>query len=85
VFANMAGIAFGELDKEKDTGRIRLVAGISLLAGVGAMFVPPEAFEGVSPLITSFLNNGLIFGSVIAITADQITKKVYGRQTGESR
>ncbi|PLR74438.1 purine/pyrimidine permease [Bacillus sp. UMB0728] len=85
VFANMAGIAFGELDKEKETGRIRLVAGISLLAGVGAMFVPPEAFEGVSPLITSFLNNGLIFGSVIAITADQITKRVYGRQSGESR
>lgn len=75
VFANMIGIAFSELEKETDMKRIRIVIGISLMAGVGAMFVPAAAFKGSSPLLTSFFNNGLIFGSVIAIVVDQWTKK----------
>lgn len=75
VFTNMIGIAFSELEKEADLKRIRIVIGIALMAGVGAMFVPAAAFKGSSPLLTSFFNNGLIFGSVIAIIVDQWTKK----------
>lgn len=74
VFSNMVGIAFSQFDQEKETKRIRLVIGISLLTGVGAMFVPAEAFQGVSPILTSLLNNGLVLGSITAIIVDQITK-----------
>lgn len=74
VFTTMIGIAFSEIEKETDLPRIRLVLGVSLLSGVGLMFVPPEAFKGQSPIIASLFNNGLIFGSVIAIIADQLTR-----------
>lgn len=77
VFANMISIAFSQIDQEKEVERTRLVIGLSLLAGVGAMFVSPNAFIGLPPLITSLLNNGLILGSVIAIILDQLSKKFY--------
>jgi xanthine/uracil permease len=76
VFANMISMAFSQFDQEKDQNRIRFVIGISLLGGVGAMFVPAAAFEGIPPLLTSILNNGLILGSIIAIIADQMTIKM---------
>lgn len=75
VFANMIGIAFFQFDQEKETARIRLVIGIALLVGTGAMFVPANAFVGVPPILTSLLNNGLVLGSITAILADQLTKK----------
>lgn len=75
VFANMIGIAFFQFDQEKETTRIRLVIGIALLVGVGAMFVPAESFIGIPPILTSLLNNGLVLGSVTAIIVDQLTKK----------
>lgn len=77
IFANMVGIAFSEFDREPDKNRTRLVIGISLLAGVGAMFVPGEAFKDVPPALVSILNNGLILGTVIAVMIDQLT---IGRQ-----
>lgn len=75
VFANMIGIAFFQFDQEKEIGRIRLVIGIALLVGVGAMFVPAAAFVELPPIMTSLLNNGLVLGSVTAIIADQVTRK----------
>lgn len=75
VFANMISIAFFQFDQEKDIARIRLVIGISLLIGVGSMFVPSAAYEGVPPILTSVLNNGLVLGSLTAIIVDQLTKK----------
>ncbi|MEH7885247.1 purine/pyrimidine permease [Bacillus sp. JJ1609] len=73
IFANMIGIAFSEFDRESDKNRTRLVIGISLLAGVGSMFVPGEAFRDVPPALVSLLNNGLILGTMIAVVTDQFT------------
>jgi xanthine/uracil permease len=77
IFANMLGIAFSEFDREPDKNRTRLVIGVSLLAGVGAMFVPGEAFKEVPPALVSILNNGLILGTIMAVMIDQLT---LGRQ-----
>ncbi|PLT32495.1 purine/pyrimidine permease [Bacillus sp. V5-8f] len=74
VFTTMIGIAFSEIDRETETSRIRTVLGVSLISGVGLMFVPPEAFTGLPPIIASLLNNGLIFGSIVAIITDQFTR-----------
>ncbi|WP_210366852.1 purine/pyrimidine permease [Bacillus sp. REN3] len=73
VFANMIGIALEEMDREPDKKRTRLVAGISLMAGTGSMFIPGNAFIGVHPALISILNNGLILGTLIAVIADQLT------------
>ncbi|OCA91974.1 purine/pyrimidine permease [Pseudobacillus wudalianchiensis] len=71
IFARMAGFAFAEMDKEKNKERVRLVAGISLLAGVGAMFVPAAAFTNFPAAAASILNNGLILGTIISICVEQ--------------
>ncbi|MDZ5472732.1 purine/pyrimidine permease [Bacillus sp. 31A1R] len=76
VFANMISVSFAQIDREKEVERVRLVIGISLLAGVGAMFVPGSAFQEAPPIVTSILNNGLILGSVVAILTDQLTKRM---------
>jgi xanthine/uracil permease len=73
IFANMIAIAFSEFDRESEKNRTRLVIGISLMAGVGAMFVPGEAFSNVPPALVSVLNNGLILGTLTAVIADQFT------------
>ncbi|CAM3720892.1 purine/pyrimidine permease [Mesobacillus zeae] len=75
IFANMVGIAFSEFDREEDKQRTRLVIGVSILTGAGAMFVSSTAFNDVSPILTSVLNNGLILGTLIAIFTDQLTMK----------
>lgn len=75
VFANMIRLSFFQFDQEKDTDRIRLVIGISLMIGVGAMFVPSAAYKDVPPILTSLLNNGLVLGSLTAIIVDQLTRK----------
>ncbi|MBT2680846.1 purine/pyrimidine permease [Bacillus sp. ISL-35] len=74
IFANMIGIAFTEFDRENDKHRTRMVIGTSLFAGVGAMFVPAEAFTHVPPILVSILNNCLILGTLISVITDQFTK-----------
>lgn len=73
IFANMIAIAFAELDREPDKERMRNVVGIALLSGVGVMFVPGEAFSAIHPALVSILNNGLVFGTLIAVMIDQYT------------
>ncbi len=81
VFSTMVGLAFAEFDSyEKDeAGRIRFVTGIALLAGVGVMFVPESALEGMHPVFVSILSNGLVLGTIVAIAAEQmqLRKKKY--------
>lgn len=69
----MTGIAFSEFDREGDKMRIRVVIGTALMAGVGAMFIPGEAFRNIPPVLVSILSNGLILGTLIAVALDQFT------------
>lgn len=73
IFVNMTGIAFSEFDRENDKSRIRVVIGTALLAGVGAMFIPGEAFRNIPPVLVSILNNGLILGTLLAVAVDRFT------------
>lgn len=73
IFVNMTGIAFSEFDRENDKSRIRVVIGTALMAGVGAMFIPGEAFRNIPPVLVSILNNGLILGTLLAVAVDRFT------------
>lgn len=75
VFANMIGMAFSEFDQEEEKERVRFVIGISLLSGVGVMFIPSQAFQGAPAIFTSLMSNGLIVGSIVAIILDQWSKR----------
>ncbi|UII58368.1 purine/pyrimidine permease (plasmid) [Cytobacillus spongiae] len=71
IFIKMVGLALGEYRKEADIERIHFVAGISLIVGVGAMFVPASAFKDLPVVVASVLNNGLILGTITAIFVEQ--------------
>ncbi|CAM4056779.1 purine/pyrimidine permease [Bacillus wiedmannii] len=67
VFASMIGLAFREYETVQDKERLFKVAGLSIFTGVGVMFVPAGAFSTLPPFLASFLSNGLVLGSVMAI------------------
>lgn len=70
MFAVMIGIAFRSLNQAENKEVMYQVAGISLLTGIGVMFIPAEAFKAMSPTLTSILSNGLVLGSLLAIILD---------------
>ncbi|PPA71940.1 purine/pyrimidine permease [Jeotgalibacillus proteolyticus] len=71
IFTNMIRLAFMEWNKEKNIDRGLTVIGISLLVGVGLMFVPSSAYAGLPVWISSILSNGLISGTITAVIVEQ--------------
>ncbi|MEK4380016.1 purine/pyrimidine permease [Bacillus sp. FSL R5-0434] len=73
VFSAMVGLAFTEFDsyEKSELKRVRAVIGISLLTGVGIMFVPESALKDMHPVFISLLSNGLVLGTLAAIAMDQ--------------
>ncbi|WP_433742277.1 purine/pyrimidine permease [Falsibacillus pallidus] len=74
IFSRMVGMAFSEFEKETDKPLAKLTAGVSLMIGVGAMFIPPEATKGLPIIFASLLNNGLILGTLAAILTEQFIR-----------
>lgn len=71
IFVKMVGLALKELKGVIHEERTLLVSGVSLLVGVGLMFVPASATIQLSPIVVAVLNNGLICGSLLAIILEQ--------------
>ncbi|EEL48311.1 MULTISPECIES: purine/pyrimidine permease [Bacillus cereus group] len=80
VFASMIGLAFREYDTVEDRERLFRVAGLSLFTGIGVMFVPPQAFSTLPPFLASFLSNGLVLGSVMAILLEMLFSRSKEKQ-----
>lgn len=75
IFAKMIGMAVKEFRQGKDTNYFYKAVGFSLFIGVGVMFIPSSAFTGLPPIVTSFFSNGLILGTVVALTFEIINRK----------
>lgn len=73
--SSLIGIGLQEYRSVLDNEHARFIAGISLMAGIGTMFVPGEAWEHLPGGITSIFNNGLILGVLVCIAAEQFMKK----------
>lgn len=73
LFSNMVVMALKELKNivtlEND---LYLIIGISLMTGVGIMFIPTSATQNLPAAFIALLNNGLIVGSVIGILLEQL-------------
>ena len=72
VFSLILGQGLKELQNSKITNRESFVIGISLLVGIGTMFLPATAFQelpGVAPYV---LPNGLVDGILLALILDNI-------------
>lgn len=71
IFIKMVGISLRELRKVIHEERTFIVSGVSLLVGVGLMFIPSSATIHLPPIVIAILNNGLICGSLLAIIMEQ--------------
>ncbi|WP_430535763.1 purine/pyrimidine permease [Listeria rocourtiae] len=72
IFSNMVVMALKELKKiTAGEENAYLVIGISMMVGVGVMFLSPSATKGLPAAVIAVLNNGLIVGSVFAMFLEQ--------------
>ncbi|SHE99505.1 purine/pyrimidine permease [Clostridium fallax] len=74
VFAKMVGLGIGEFDKVLERGKLHSTIGIPLFIGAGIMFVPTTAFMSLSPALTSFLSNGLVLGTIVALIMETVSQ-----------
>lgn len=72
IFAMIIGQAFKEISKITLTNREYLVLGLSLLGGIGIMFLPAGVFNQLPFVFSCLCSNGLIMGTVIAFLLEHI-------------
>ncbi|MCF6411227.1 purine/pyrimidine permease [Pseudalkalibacillus salsuginis] len=75
AFSNMLVIglqAYMKIDRDQQS---LFIISLSLMIGIGVMFLTPASLSGVHPAIASILNNGLIVGVLICIFLEQGMKK----------
>ncbi|MGG2066946.1 purine/pyrimidine permease [Bacillus sp. S14(2024)] len=72
IFASTIGLALQEFETVENKKNLFQIVGISLFAGIGVMFIPAKAFATISPMLVSILSNGLVFGVIIAVVAENI-------------
>jgi xanthine/uracil permease len=70
-FSSMVGLALREYASAGLTETNLLIIGISLLVGIGSLFVPAEALEELPGFLMTLLNNGLILGVLTCIFIEQ--------------
>src|SRR5699024_5219107 len=75
IFASIIGIALKEFEAAENKQTVFQVAGISLFAGVGSMFIPSEAFSAMPPTLVSILSNGLVFGAIVAVVTEAVVTR----------
>jgi xanthine/uracil permease len=70
----MLGIAIRSLTKQPLNDRNITIIGISLLYGIGVMFLPDETFNGLPYIIQNIGKNGLLVGTFLVIIFEQLWK-----------
>lgn len=75
IFALILGQGLKELQNTKLTNRECFVIGISLIVGIGTMFLPEETFQALPGVAAYILPNGLVDGILLALILDNILPK----------
>lgn len=72
IYALIMGQGFNEFRKVNFTNRENFIVGISMLIGMGVMFLPAEAFGRLPQVAGYILSNGLIDGMAIAFLLEHV-------------
>jgi xanthine/uracil permease len=70
----MLGIAIRSLTKQPLNDRNITIIGVSLLLGIGTMFLPAETLNGLPYILQNIGKNGLLVGTFLAIILEQLWK-----------
>ncbi|MBL0387120.1 purine/pyrimidine permease [Tumebacillus sp. ITR2] len=71
-FAQMMGFGVRDLMSLIPSQRNLLVIGLSLMVGVGVMFLPPSAFASLAPWLRSVVANGLLVGLILCLLLEHV-------------
>ncbi|MGG5252354.1 purine/pyrimidine permease [Neobacillus sp. SM06] len=71
-FAQMLGFGIRDLMGQEPSNRNLLVIGLSLMVGIGMMFMPPSAFESVAPWLRNGIANGLLVGLILCLLLEHV-------------
>ncbi|MFD0828309.1 purine/pyrimidine permease [Neobacillus sp. M.A.Huq-85] len=72
LFSQMMGFGIRDLMGQEPTSRNLLVIGLSLMVGIGMMFVPTAAFETVAPWLRNIIANGLLVGLILCLFLEHL-------------
>ncbi|WP_371377820.1 purine/pyrimidine permease [Sporomusa aerivorans] len=71
VFCLILGMGIEEFSKVTLTNREMYVLGISLMVGVGVMFLPQQVFNNLPPVFRYILLNGMIVGLILCMALER--------------
>ncbi|WP_068774018.1 purine/pyrimidine permease [Paenibacillus sp. FJAT-26967] len=71
-FASMIGLALREYQSLQGGDRDFFIIGVSLMIGIGSLFVPAQAIAHLPGLIRTIANNGLVLGMLVCILLEQL-------------
>ncbi|MFP3670243.1 purine/pyrimidine permease, partial [Priestia sp. SIMBA_032] len=74
------GLAFREYETVQDKEQLFKVSCLSIFTGVGVRFFPAGAYSTLPPFLASFLSNGLVLGSVMAILLEILFSRSTAKQ-----
>ncbi len=72
VFALIMGQGLKEFRKLPVTNRESFIIGISLLVGIGTMFLPASAFSVLPNTLSYIFSNGLILGTILVLLMEHV-------------
>ncbi|OLS40551.1 purine/pyrimidine permease [Bacillus sp. MRMR6] len=72
LFAQMMGFGIRDLMGQEPSSRNLLVIGLSLMVGIGMMFMPVSAFEAVAPWLRNIFTNGLLIGLMVCLLLEHV-------------
>ena len=75
IFALCIGQALREFGKVRFESRENLIVGLSLIIGVGIMFLPAGTFSSLPPAAACLLSNGLIVGMAAAFLLEHVVMR----------
>jgi xanthine/uracil permease len=85
AFSNMMGIGIREYSQTDLNEKNLFIIGISLMIGIGSMFIPTEVVANFPTIIASIVNNGLIVGVLICMVLEQLMSRKPERFTMEKQ
>lgn len=71
-FSQMLGFGVRDLMGQEPSNRNLLVIGLSLMVGIGMMFMPPTAFASVAPWLRNIIANGLLVGLILSLLLEHV-------------
>jgi xanthine/uracil permease len=81
-FSQMMGFGIRDLMGQEPSSRNLLVIGLSLMIGIGMMFMPAAAFESVAPWLRNIVANGLLDGLIFCLLLEHV---IFREKKGAAR